>query len=96
VLAEASLVSKRREGNSIFYSRILPSKTSPLFLLQQQLYRTLDQIPLPEQRVANVQQVKAERAALSQQFFASQGDGYREQQDLIAAFDIYGASVDHF
>ena len=94
VLAEAGLVSKRREGNSIFYSRMLPSKASPLFLLQQQLYRTLDQIPLPEQRVANVQQVKAERAALSQQFFASQGDGYREQQDLIAAFDIYGASVD--
>jgi len=93
VLAEAGLVTKRREGNSIFYSRLLPSKESSLFSLQQQLYQTLDQVVLPEVIVVNMQAVKAERAALSQQFFAGHGDDFKEQQDLIAAFSVYGENV---
>jgi len=93
VLAEAGLVTKRREGNSIFYSRMLPNKASPLFLLQQQLYQTIDEIALNQNRIGNLTQVKSERGALSQQFFSQHGDAFREQQDLIAAFDIYGESV---
>lgn len=93
VLAEAGLVSKRREGNSIFYSRLLPNKASSLFAYQQQLYKALDKLPLSAEAQTNMQAVKTERAAVSQQFFAGHGNDFKEQQDLIAAFDIYGESV---
>ena len=93
VLAEAGLVSKRREGNSIFYSRMLPSQSSALCALQQQLYQTLDQLTLSPALTQKITHVKAERAALSQRFFSQQAEEFKEQQDLIAAFEIYGESV---
>lgn len=93
VLADAGLVTKRREGNSIFYSRLLPNKESTFFAYQQQLYQTLDQAVLPTMVQTNMRAVKAERAAVSQQFFATHVDDFKEQQDLIAEFDIYGDNV---
>ncbi len=93
VLAEAGLVTKRREGNSIFYSRALPASDAVLAQLQQHLYAALDQITLPEALVKRVDAAKLDRAVLSQAFFAQHAEQFKEQQDLIAEYPIYGQAV---
>ncbi len=93
VLSDAGLVTKRREGNSIFYSRALGSDNSTIAPLQQQLYVTVDTIDLPPAITERVDSVKQERASQSQQFFVQQADKFKERQDLIAEYPVYGDAV---
>ncbi|WP_077407273.1 metalloregulator ArsR/SmtB family transcription factor [Microbulbifer agarilyticus] len=87
VLSQAGLVSKRREGNNLFYRRTANSD------LLQQLFSGLDQLPLGADRAATVAQVAAERAEASRRFFADYGNRFREQQELIASYSVYGPQV---
>ncbi|MGH1471901.1 MAG: metalloregulator ArsR/SmtB family transcription factor [Cellvibrionaceae bacterium] len=102
VLAKAKLVTTRREGNSIFYRRnelfvdVLSQHSdkedSQIHFLSP-LFKTLDALPLQpktKQRLGNIQQ---ERATASQEFFSANANKFREQQDLIASFSIYGDHV---
>lgn len=93
VLAEAELVAKRREGNSIFYSRAVPNATKGLMSLQQQLYMTVDMVELSPAIQARLSQVREERTKTSQQFFVQQAEKFKEQQDLIAEYPAYGDAV---
>ncbi|MEO0442831.1 MAG: metalloregulator ArsR/SmtB family transcription factor [Pseudomonadota bacterium] len=93
VMAAANLVEKRREGNSIFYSRALPSASESLALLQQQLYHLVDTLMLPDEVETRVATVKQERAAQSQAFFEQHAEKFKQQQDLIAEYPTYGESV---
>ena len=93
VLAEAGLVIKRREGNSIFYSRALPTADSRLSVLQQQLYTMVDGIALSDAVAVRVAVIKQERAAHSQAFFEQHAEQFKEQQDLIAKYPTYGDAV---
>lgn len=90
ILANAHLVSTRREGNSIFYRRAHRAADDPLTELQQALFRTIDTCELAaayQQRIARIQ---AERAACSQAFFNENADRFSQQQEQIAAYDLYG------
>ncbi|WP_295798653.1 metalloregulator ArsR/SmtB family transcription factor [uncultured Microbulbifer sp.] len=87
VLAQAGLVSKRREGNNLFYRRTAASE------LLQQLFAGLDLLPLTEARAQTVAQIAAERAEASRRFFADYGNRFREQQELIASYSVYGPQV---
>ena len=89
VLANAGLVSTRREGNSIFYRRSLPSGDSLIQPLHRQLLDTLDTIALADDMRAGIDQVHAQRAELSREFFARFAAGTPAQQDLIAHFGLY-------
>ncbi len=93
VLAEAGLVAKRREGNSIFYSRALVFGSHRLAVLQQQLYITIDSIAIDESISVRLQAVSSERTRASQVFFAQQADNFKAQQDLIAEYPVYGNAV---
>lgn len=93
VLAEAGLVAKRREGNSIFYSRGLPAGDSAVAPLQQQLYGVVDQLELSAEISQRVTVIKQERASLSQAFFEQHAEQFKEQQDLIADYPTYGDAV---
>jgi ArsR family transcriptional regulator len=93
ILAEAGLVAKRREGNTIFYSRALPDVSSNLALLQKQLYLTLDVIDMSIEMVAKIDHIKTVRVSQSQEFFALQADKFKERQDLIAEYPVYGEAV---
>lgn len=93
VLAEAGLVTKRREGNSIFYSRSLPSVAKGMSLLHQQMYLTVDAIDISSVVSERLHNVKALRVKASQQFFVQQGDKFKAQQDLIAEYPAYGDAV---
>ena len=93
VLANAGLVSTRREGNSIFYRRAHIATTDPLATAKSAIFQQLDNIPLSldlEKALATIWQ---ERTQTSHQFFLENADKFRAQQDLIASFDVYAKQV---
>lgn len=93
VLANAGVVTSRREGNTIFYRRAPLAHLPALTALQNSLLLAVDQLPLPfpvEQRMALLQE---QRQQSSQQFFQLNADKFRVQQDLIASYDKYADTV---
>ena len=93
ILAQAELVSTRREGNSIFYRRQSPASNDPLQLLQQALFNSIDAQPLAATTLARIQHIQQDRAASSASFFRQQADSFEQQQERIATYSIYGSGV---
>ncbi|MGI1679314.1 MAG: metalloregulator ArsR/SmtB family transcription factor [Cellvibrionaceae bacterium] len=102
VLANAQLVTTRREGNSIFYRRNQPlidafslhndnAGSQESFLVA--LFKTLDGLPLKTEIKQRLDSIQLERATASQEFFASNANKFKEQQDLIASYSVYGDHV---
>jgi ArsR family transcriptional regulator len=89
VLANAGLVSTRREGNSIFYRRSLPDTTSHWSNVHEALLGGLDELPLSAALQNSIGIIHGQRAEMSRQFFARFADGTPAQQDLIAHFGLY-------
>ena len=90
ILANANLVTTRREGNSIFYRRAQRAPDDQLNELQRALHQAIDAQPLPAQFRDKISSVQAERAANSQLFFSENADKFRQQQEQIAAYELYG------
>lgn len=93
ILANAGLVKTRREGNTIFYRRANRNPSMPLTELQQTLFQVIDEQvnhSALQQKVAEVQQ---ERAANSRAFFNDNADKFRQQQEQIAAYELYGPNA---
>ncbi len=93
VLATAGLLTSRREGNSIFYRRAHLAPDHPLAALQQQLFASVDRLPLSPELQTALAQLQAERSAASQAFFAENAHKFRAQQDLIASYPVYADQV---
>lgn len=89
ILSRAGLVTSRREGNSIFYRRAPLAAAPELELLQRALFECADALVLDAAVIARIGAVQAERMRYSQQFFAENAGRFRQQQELIAAFDVY-------
>ena len=93
VLSQAGLVSSQREGNSIFYRRPLTTGSDSFHVWLRALFRaaddSTDETPVNEA----VAMVLAERAEACAGFFARHADDFREQQDLIAAYEQYGDAL---
>ena len=99
ILANAGLVTTRREGNSIFYRRSLLTMTagspnSAWFDLTQVLFRTLDTLVPAEVITERLQGLYQERAKNSQDFFTKHASEFREKQDLIASHEQYGETLE--
>lgn len=93
VLANAELLTTRREGNSIYYRRAYLPPQHPLCPLQQQLFATLDQQALTTQVADRLALLQQERAAASQSFFIDNAHKFRAQQDLIASYPVYAEQI---
>ncbi len=95
VLSKAGLVEPQREGNSIFYRR--PLQQQPDFSATEsairQVFAEIDRLPLPTERRQRLDEIRRQRAAQSQAFFARHADQFRQQQELIAAYDLYAGPV---
>jgi ArsR family transcriptional regulator len=89
ILANANLVTTRREGNSIFYRRAHRNNDDALNELQQALYRAIDKQVISASLQAKVDAVQQERAANSTVFFNENADKFRQQQEQIAAYTLY-------
>jgi len=93
VLAQAGLVTSRREGNSIFYRRALPASDNPLLSLLISLFNTVDQAVIADDVLQRLSDIQAERAATSENFFTENATKFRAQQDLIASYPVYAEAI---
>ncbi len=93
VLANAQLVSTRREGNTIFYRRNIEALPPALHELRDAIYRAADTAPLEPDFTQNLNAIFSSRAEASRRFFIEHAGDLRQQQDLIAEFDRYGPEV---
>lgn len=93
VLANAGLVTTRREGNSIFYRRAPITLSEPFSQLKQCLYTQADQLPEQAQVRRSLNELWRTRGQTSQQFFIENADKFKAQQDLIAGFEVYDQPV---
>lgn len=90
VMHKAGLLEPQREGNAIFYRRPLNLNSGKLAdETIRQIFETVDQVPLPRPLEAKIEAVREQRAEQSQAFFSRHSEQFREQQELIAAFDLY-------
>ncbi len=88
VLAAAGLVSKRREGTSIFYQR---SVANAAWL--DALFSELDSQPPAAALRRNIDKVHRARQKRSQEFFATQADALAQQKALICDPSVYAEAV---
>ena len=93
VLAQATLVATRREGNAIFYRRAPPDSLRLGGKLHAALLEEVDSLSLPAEVQARMALVQQRRAATSQDFFQRVEEKFRAQQDLIAGLAQYRESL---
>lgn len=97
VLAQAGLVATRREGNTIFYRRATAAESDNGLLahseLQQALFARIDAMPLDAATTSRLAEVQRERTASSHSFFEDNAALFRQQQEQIADYDLYGPAV---
>ncbi len=93
ILATAGLLTTRREGNSIFYRRAAVTDNRPLDHLQQALFSASDSLSLSDHTRQQLAGIHQERAEHSQQFFSENADKFSQQQEQIAAYDLYGINT---
>jgi ArsR family transcriptional regulator len=88
VLHEAGFTARRREGNSIFYRRA-PATTE----LRRAMLAAVDTLELPEEQLAQIERIHAERSRRSRVFFAQHAADFAAQQARIAEAAVYVPSV---
>ena len=94
VMHKAGLLEPQREGNAIFYRRPLHLDSDKLTdLTIRQIFETVDKVALPAHLQEKIEAIRTQRANQSQAFFARHAEQFREQQELIAAFDLYAEPV---
>jgi ArsR family transcriptional regulator len=89
VLAIAGLVSSRREGNSIFYRRVLLVPEERFFAIKQAAFASLDALALRVELATGIQQIHAERSEQSLLFFERHAERFLEKQELVAEYAHY-------
>lgn len=93
VMANAGLVSTRREGNSIFYWRSPVLSNAEFKALREAMNKTLDGCDLSCETQSRIQDIYDSRSQAAQDFFAEHSNKFRETQELIAGFEVYGPLV---
>jgi DNA-binding transcriptional ArsR family regulator len=93
VLANASLVNTRREGNSIFYRRPLIAEDDPLGELKKSVFSNVDRVPLPTRVLQRIKGIQQERAQMSLSFFTRHADKFREKQGLVTEYAQYAGNL---
>jgi len=92
LLAKAELVTTQREGNSIYYRRPLLVGNDAWSRWLRATMKAVDQVN-DHELPAGLDTLLAERAKACAEFFAHNANAFREQQDLIASYDQYGATL---
>ena len=93
VLANASLVATRREGNSIFYRRPFISDDDTLAGIKRAAFDAVDALTIPAEQAQQLEQLQQERSELSLDFFEKNAEQFRENQGLIVEREKYDSSL---
>lgn len=89
ILAQAGLVTTRREGNTIFYSRSHPADQGGFSALHESLLQATDTV-IPDMLIASrLAAVQDKRAQSSLAFFKDNADKFHAQQELIVDYESY-------
>jgi len=91
LLANAELISNRKEGTSTFYRR--SNNACQLIRLRTAIYEQVDALELDQELREHIAHIHSERANTAELFFASNAATFAKQQDLIADFHVYGETV---
>ena len=94
VLTGAGLITRRREGNNLFYRRPLITAEQPYADFTDSLYRHIDAQPLSREQQRRITEVQTSRAAASHEFFARHAAEFSGQQALIVELDHYRDNMD--
>ena len=93
ILSTADLLTTRREGNSIFYRRLLLVISDPFLSIKRSLFDNIDCLPLPDDQLKRIRFVHLERSRLSLSFFNRNADKFREKQGLITEYTHYAKNL---
>ena len=101
ILFNAGLLIKRKEGTSVYYRRALPGASDPgnekFGHLIEQIYDTLDTLPLISSLGQKILEIHRERAKRSERFFNDETknnpDNFTSQQALICQQSVYAESI---
>jgi len=93
ILANAQLVSTRREGNSIFYRRALLNG-GDLDQVRSEIFKAVDNMPWHEELESGLNSIYAERGAQSRLFFEKHAGQFTEVTDLISGYEHYAGSLE--
>ncbi len=96
LLADAGFLTTRREGNTIYYRRLLVSIDDHFYAFSQSVNGMLDDCLFESHHLDGLARVEQDRIASSKQFFIQNAKKLRKQQDLIASFPQYGDAVAAF
>ena len=89
VLLQNGLVSKRREGTSLFYSRENYCVPESWQGYCDHLLEIIDDLPLSAEIAQRVEAIQQNRADNSRQFFIENTQRFETQQELIASHHLY-------
>ncbi|MBT6351141.1 MAG: metalloregulator ArsR/SmtB family transcription factor [Halieaceae bacterium] len=93
ILADANLLSRRREGTATFYRRQLPEGQHEN--LRQTMFDDIDQEPLGHDLVLGRQRVQCQREQHSATFFREHGEQFKRHQESIASWEDYSRATLH-
>jgi DNA-binding transcriptional ArsR family regulator len=89
ILAQAELVSTRREGNSIFYRRTMLVSDDPLYDIKAAAFAAMDEMALRCELANGIQQIQDERSEQSLLFFERHAERFLAKQELVAEYAHY-------
>lgn len=92
ILTQAGLVSSRKEGTSAYYRRTL----EPLLeceVLRSAITVAADQLVLSDNIEASLNRIQTQRRDAAQSFFETNATTFKDHQDLIADFPVYGEPI---
>jgi|SaaInl5LU_22_DNA_1037371.scaffolds.fasta_scaffold33410_2 ubiquinone/menaquinone biosynthesis C-methylase UbiE len=93
IMVEAGLLCSRREGNSLFYRRMLPDQTNSPDALRT-LFGLIDEVELSAEIQQALDELRELRTQRSLEFFQKNSERFRSQQDLIAGYGEYGKTIE--
>ena len=92
LLTDAGLLMRRREGNSIFYSRNHHSSGN-FSELQHTLFDVLETVKVADDIVTRKCELQRKRANISEQFFQQHSDKFSANQELVAPISAYAEKL---
>jgi len=94
ILASSGLLTKRRQGNVIFYRRAIIntpalSASSPFAALKAEMFESIDGIAISADTREAIGRIQRARSEASLRFFSEQSDRFSYQQELISPLNEY-------
>jgi len=91
LLLAAGLLSRRREGTSLFYRRALRHSGHPQFV--EGLYSSIDTLQVPAAQLKIIDHIHTERRQRRQEFFSANSEQLAEQSTLISNPETYAEAA---